>query len=246
MGVPTRFTQGLATQSKETLLGDYPLPSPFRTSSTPTTSYQAGFAIAQYSNDFLAFDSDDFTVAGTSSTFAEVDGLGGLGVLTPGGTTTASSVIVPRASFQFIAGQKMWFSCRLEASAVTGNQVVAFGLTKSSAGTIATTDSLLFTKAAGSTSLNLISTVGSTSTTLLTGVTTMANATFIDVGFYYDGTDLKVFVSDALEGRVASVTIGSSGTNLTNAVMTPVIEITPVATETVTVDYLLAAQEIAR
>ena len=51
MGVPTRLTQGLATQAKINLLGSYPLPSPFRTGSTPTTSYQNGYTVATYASD---------------------------------------------------------------------------------------------------------------------------------------------------------------------------------------------------
>jgi len=41
-------------------------------------------------------------------------------------------------------------------------------------------------------------------------------------------------------------TIGSSATTLTNAILTPVFEITPTATQTLTVDYVLAAQEVTR
>ena len=117
---------------------------------------------------------------------------------------------------------------------------------KSSGGTSSTTDSLLFVKAAGSTSLNLVSTVNGTATTLVTGVTTMADNTFVDVGFYYNGTDLLVYSSDALVARVPAVTIGASGTNLTNALMTTLFGITPVATETMTIDYEFAAMETTR
>ena len=94
--------------------------------------------------------------------------------------------------------------------------------------------------------MNLVSTVGSTATTLVTGVATAVSDTYLDVGFYYDGTDLLVFANDALVARVANPTIGSSGTTLTNATLTPFFAITPVATETVTVDYALIAQEVSR
>jgi len=113
-------------------------------------------------------------------------------------------------------------------------------------GTIATTDRLYFTKPASSTSLNLVSVVNNVSTTLLTGITTVAADTYLDVGFYYDGTDLQVFVSDNMVARVSGVTIGSASTTISNALMSPFFGLTPVATETVTIDYAIIAEETTR
>lgn len=241
MGTPTRLTQGLSSQVKGSLTGDYPLPDPFHTSST------SGKDVFTYANDFLDLgNAASRTITGSGSTFALTDGLGGQGTLTPGGATTASSVYRTAAAFQFVSGNRFWFIHRLQASALTGNQVLSFGMSKVSGGAIATTDRLYFTKAAGSTSLNLVSVVGSTSTTLVTGVTTCADATWIDVGFYYDGTDLLVFANDSLVARVSNATIGTSGTTLSSVLMSPFFGITPVAAETVTIDYALIAQEASR
>ena len=108
-----------------------------------------------------------------------------------------------------------------------------------------------FAKAAASTSINLVSTVNSTATTLVTGVATAVAGGWVEVGFYYDGTDLLCYSGTsstdmAPDARVSAVTIGSTGTNLTNALLSPVFQITPVATETLTADFVLAAQEISR
>jgi hypothetical protein len=46
--------------------------------------------------------------------------------------------------------------------------------------------------------------------------------------------------------RVTAPTIGSTGTTLTNAVLGPVFQITPIATDTLTADFVLAAQEVSR
>ena len=46
--------------------------------------------------------------------------------------------------------------------------------------------------------------------------------------------------------RVSSPTIGSSSTTLTNALMGTVFQITPIATDTLTTDFVLAAQEVSR
>jgi len=114
-----------------------------------------------------------------------------------------------------------------------------------------TTDGLWFAKAAASTSINLVSTVNSTATTLVSNVATAVANTFVEVGFYYDGTDLICFSGTSTtdmgpDARITSVTIGSSGTNLTNALLSPVFQITPVATDTLTTDFVLAAQEVLR
>ena len=243
MGTPTRFTYGLATVTKQSPLGNYPLPDPFHTASTPTLD------VTTYANDFftLGTTTNDWTITGTSSTFAVTNGVGGLALITPGASTTVTTVAAAHESFQFVAGQKFWFQARFDVSAVSSaTQVDGIGLMKSSGGTLATTDSLLFTKAAGSTTLSLVSTVGSTSTTIASNLATLTSGTYIDAGFYYNGTDLEVFINDALVARVTSPTIGASATTLTNALLVPTISLTPVTTETINVDYLLAAQEIAR
>jgi hypothetical protein len=245
MAVPSRLSQGLATQFKGTVCGDYPLPSPFRTSSTPATYYQTGLCVASYSSDFFNVD----TGWGTASTgtFATTDAVGGVAVLTPGTTGTYAAAYKGSAGYQFIAGQKFWYQTSFDVSSISSaTQVINIGLQTSSGGTLGTTDSLFFQKPAGSTSLNLVSTVGGTTTTLLSGITTLTSATFINVGLYYNNNDLLVFLNDSVVARVSSPSIGSSGTTLTSALLTPVFSITPVALETISTDYLLVAEELAR
>ena len=239
MGTPTRFTYGLATVAKGKPLGDYPLPDPFHTSS------DAGLDVFTYSNDFTDLGAAAARTITGGAAFALADGLNGIGVLTPV-SATAASVYRTAATFQFISGNKFWFLHRIKASAIAGAMVLNFGMSKVSGGTIATTDRLYFTKPASSTSLNLVSVVNNVSTTLLTGITTVAADTYLDVGFYYDGTDLQVFVSDNMIARVSGVTIGSASTTISNALMSPFFGLTPVATETVTIDYAIIAEETTR
>jgi hypothetical protein len=240
MGTPTRFTYGLATVTKQSPLGNYPLPDPFHTASTPNLD------VTSYANDFftLGTTTNDWTITGASSTFAITNGVGGLALVTPGATTTVTTVAAAHESFQFVAGQKFWYVCRIAASAVAGTVAFQFGLSNSTSAT--PTDGLWFVKPASSTSVNLVSRVGSTSTTLATGVVTAAAGTMIDVAVYYDGTDLLVYSADNLVARVANPTIGASGTTLTNTVMGPMFQITPTATDTLTIDYVLTAQETTR
>ena len=236
MGSPTRFTSGVATVDAQYPLGNYPFPDPFHTSG------QSGTGSVQYVNDFNTLIGTDYTVTGTSSTFALTAGVGGLAILTPGGSTTASAAYKAVGFLQFTAGDKFWYVARVKASAVSGNKAFYFGLRSGSSAN----DGIWFAKAAASTSLNLVSTVGSAATTLVTGVATVAADTYVDVAFYYDGTDLLVYSNDAVVARVSAPTIGSSGTTLTDAVIGPVFQMTPTATDTLTVDYVLAAQEVTR
>jgi len=232
MGTPTRFTYGIATVAKGKPLSSYPLPDPFNSTS------DTGFGVSTYSNDFQSSVAE-YAVSGTSSTFALTSGLGGLAIVTPGGTTTATSIFKTGDSFGFVAGQKLWYTTRFEVSATTGTFLAGLA----SAGTSAT-DGLWFVTSG--TSVNLVSRVGSTSTTLITGVATVAASTFIQLGFHYDNTDLVVFVNGNLVARVTSPTIGASGTTLTSALLAPIFSDTPTATETMTIDYVLAAEEISR
>jgi hypothetical protein len=240
MGTPTRFTYGATTVAKGTPLGSYPMRDPFHSSS------DQGYGVAEYYNDFfLTYNTTiDWTITGTSSTFLVADGVGGQAVITPGATTTVTTVSATHNSFQLISGQKFWYTTRFQASAVAGTVAFIAGLQKGNAGT--NTDGLYFIKPASSTSVNLVSKVNSTSTTLVTGITTAAAATWLDLALHFDGTDLLVFVNGNLVSRVSSPTIGSSGTTLTNALMGPFYQITPTATDTLTVDYVLAAEEVSR
>jgi hypothetical protein len=75
--------------------------------------------------------------------------------------------------------------------------------------------------------------------------------TFVEVGFYYDGTDVIVYSGTSstdlgMVARVSNVTIGATATNLTSALLSPVFQITPTATDTLTTDFVLAAQEVTR
>lgn len=235
MSNPSRFTSGVSTIDAGQLLGNYPVPAPFHSSGSITTG------VAQYANDFVASVAD-YTVTGVSSTFAIAAGLGGVGVLTPGGTTTASSAYKTATFLQFQAGNSFWYNVRFKASAVSGTKSFYVGLQAGSSAN----DGIWFSKAASSTSINLVSTVGSAATTLVTGVATAAADTYIELGFYFNGVDLLVYSGDTVVGRVTAPTIGSSGTTLTSAALGPVFQITPTATDTLTVDFVLASQEITR
>ena len=235
MSNPTRFSNGVSTNDAQYLFGNYPFPSPFTTSGSINTG------VAEYANDFVSTVAE-YTITGSSSTFALTAGNGGLAVLTPGGTTTATAAYKTASNVAFVAGNQLWFNARFKASAVSGTKAFYVGLRAGSSAN----DGLWFSKAASSTSVNLVSVVGSTTTTLVTGVATAAADTYLNLGLYYNGTDLLVFSDDVMVARVSAPTIGSSGTTLTDANLGTVMQITPTATDTLTVDYIAASTEVTR
>lgn len=238
MSSPSRFLSGVGTVDTQYPLGQYPFPDPFHTSGSAVTTTGS----SSYINDFNTLIGTDYTVSGTSSTFALGNGVGGVAVLTPGGTTTATAAYKPGTFVQFQAGNKLWFTVRFKASAVGSTKSFYVGLRNGSSAT----DGLWFSKAASSTSVNLVSTVGSTATTLVSGIFTAADDTWIEASIYFDGTDLLVYQEHVLFARVTAPTIGTSATTLTSVVLSPVFQITPTATDTLTVDFVMVAQEVTR
>jgi hypothetical protein len=246
MATTTRFTYGISTAYPKELLASYPLPDPFGTSSAAASTT---VGVATYESDFVNIGGTEYTVSGTSSTFAPGVGAGGVGVLTPGGATTATSAVKTGQSFQFQGsnagnggnGNKFWYTVKFQVSALGGTQYV--GLQEGSS----TSDGIWFAVDASG-NLTLVSAVGSTNTVLVPAsvLGTVAAATWVRVGFYYNGTDLLVFQNNLGIARITAPTIGTSGTTLTSQVLTPVFEITPTATQTLSVDFVLAAQEVVR
>ncbi len=139
----------------------------------------------------------------------------------------------------FVAGNQVWFSTRIKASAVSGTKAFYVGLRNGSA----VTNGLWFAKAASSTSVNLVSTVASVSTTLATGVATAVDDTFLELGYYFDGLDLLVYSDNVVVARVSAPVIG---TNIPSVNLGTVMQITPTATDTLTVDYISASVEVTR
>ncbi len=242
MSAPTRFLSGVATVPATEPLGNFPFPDPFHTGGS------AGLDVVSYANDFFNIGSTtlDWTITGSSSTFATTNGLGGIALITPGGTTTTTTVASAGSSFQLIAGNKFWYVCRIKMSAISSTKAFTFGLQKGSGATGSATDGLWFTKPASSTSLNLVSKVDGTATTLVTGVTTVEADTYLEVGLYYDGTDLLVYSEHDLVARVSAPTVGATATTLTDELLNVVFNVVPTATDTLSIDFVLTAQETTR
>jgi len=241
MSNPTRFLSGVATVPSTQPLGSYPFPDPFHTGGT------TGKDVATYSNDF--FDTGTtttYTLSGGGAVALGVGaaGVGGTEVLTPVSATACAKTRAATA-FSFTAGNKFWYLKRIAPSAVAGVMSMFFGLNTANAAL--TADGIYFRKAASQLNLDLVSVINGTTTVLAAAVATVAAGVYLDVGFYYDGTDLLVYSSDVLKARISNVTVGATNSfTLTNAYISPVVQITPVGTENLNTDYVLVANEIVR
>jgi hypothetical protein len=223
----------------------------------------------EYFNDFNTYAAGDWTVTSSSSgTSALTDFNGGALVVT---TATSAADIqgnqLAKKSFAFTTGSQVWFSINFKLTTALTPAFMA-GLANSFA-TLAPTDGVYFSKAASSTTMNLLITSGSTSTTIPVG--TMADATFYTFSFYLTGAPtntLRIYSTIPYAGsptafgqpyfnggnqEVASASNDGINTNpLTNLPPTTTLLTAGFAVKSsggtlagiATIDYMLASEEI--
>ena len=179
MANPVRFPGGIATDFPWQPLANFGLPNPF-----DYHFWEDDF------DDFKA-NANTYTVTatgnGTATNFA-IDG--GAVRLTTNSSTPATTDIVsvqlPAASYAFVpstssvSGKTSHFWARIQLSDVTNAAfVVGLGNTTTAPFSASLTDGLYFTKASGSTQINLVSNIGGTTVTTAVPVSaySLANAT---------------------------------------------------------------------
>lgn len=185
MGNPTRFKNGVSTASATQTLANYPLPN-------PTSVYTDG-------TDFAQYVAGDWTVTNTTShyTVGLVAGAGGIMKFAAGGSTVSTdiaAIISNPLDFNFATTNQVWFSTKIKAT-TAATDLILVGLTSANA-TAAVSDGIYFTKAAGAATIDFVVKKSNTATTV-SSIATLANDTFIQLGFYYNGKDaVDVFVND--------------------------------------------------
>ena len=222
----TRFPNGVTNVGEDSLFADLAMPAP--------TLFHT------YMEDFDYYTAGDWTVTETdaSATQALTDGDGGLLLIT---NTAADNDLVALQkkgeSFRFASGKKLFFEARLKVNDATQSDLVV-GLQITDASPLDVTDGVFFIKDDGSTSVVLR--VEKNNTATATTVGTMANDTFIRLGFYYDGdSQIQYFVNGTLGG--ASVT-----TNLVDdedLTVSFALQNGEAVAKTMTVDYIFVAKE---
>lgn len=226
----TRFPNGVTNVADNALFADMVQPDP--------TKFHT------YFNDFDTYTAGDWVVTETQAgaTQALTAGDGGLLLLT---NSAADDDLVALqktpAAFTFTAGKKTFFSCRFKVSDATQSDVV-IGLQVVDVTPLDVTDGVYFLKADGSTAISVIcrknATTGSTSAS---SIATLANDTYIELGFAYDGEG-KVFYE--VNGNVVgSLDASSAYLPDTDCTVSFAIQNGEAAAKTMTVDYIFAAKE---
>jgi hypothetical protein len=223
----TRFPNGLTNVADNAPFADLKMPAP--------TLFH------QYFEDFDYYTAADWTVTETDAgaTQALADGDGGLLLIT---NTAADDDLVALQkkgeSFLFEVGKRLFFEARFKVSDATQSDLV-IGLQITDTTPLDVTDGVFFIKADASTSVSLLVEKNNTATTT-TGVATLANDTFITLGFYFDG-------ASSIEYSVNGTVLGTSvTTNLPNdeaLTVSIALQNGEAVAKTMTVDYVFVAKE---
>lgn len=226
----TRFPYGVTNVGETNLFGDMVQPDP--------TLFH------EYFNDFDTYAAGDWTVTETQAgaTQALTAGDGGLLLLTNSAADDDLNALQKNpAAWTFTAGKKTFFRCRFKVSDATQSDVV-IGLQVVDATPLDVSDGIYFLKADGSTNVSVIcrknATTGSTSAS---AITTLADDTFVELGFYYDG-ESKVYYE--VNGSVTGSLDGSSSyLPDTTCTVSFAIQNGEAVAKTMTVDYIYVAKE---
>jgi hypothetical protein len=223
----TRFPNGVTNVGEDSPFADLAMPAP--------TLFHT------YYEDFDYYVAANWTVTETQAgaTQALTDGDGGLLLIT---NTAADDDLVALQkvgeSYRFASGKELFFEARLKVSDATQSDVV-IGLQITDATPLDVSDGVFFIKADGSTSVSLLVEKNGTATTT-SSVATMANNTFISLGFYYNGaSSIQYFVDGVVKGT--SVT-----TNLPDdedMTVSIALQNGEAVAKTMTVDYVFVAKE---
>lgn len=229
MGSPVRYTFGLTTVAATKPLGNFPLPDPVHSGSA------AGLAVQVFSDDFHTLASG-WTLTGVGTPTAALGaGPGGAVVLTTTNVISDSALLtLAGKAFQFVSGQKAWGCFRVKLGDASACSMLV-GL----ADAAAPDNGLYFSKAAGSTTINLVAEVATAQTTVAAAVAT-ASTSYMELAWFYNGSELQVFVDGALTARVTPT--------LPTVVLTPVLQLvtSAAAAKTLTVDFAVVSDELAR
>lgn len=240
---PTRFTSGVTQDASFQPLGQVGIPDPF--------------FYAMFEDDFIHYNTGDYTVTATNGSVAGADGDGGRILFTTGATATnLASIQLKTAPFTVTLGNKLAYLVRFQVADITNTQIVA-GLiqTTTTPGTV--TNGIYFSKAAASTDIVVKVVSGSTviGTTTLTGYLTAA--TDIDLGFYLDRLgNVNIFAGYHLIGNKPNQNVAVLGPvkKILNSSLTaafPTANLNPTlaviagtsAAQTLNADFLYAAKE---
>ena len=223
----TRFPNGVTNVGEDSPFADLAMPAP--------TKFHT------YYEDFDYYVAANWTVTETQAgaTQALTDGDGGLLLIT---NTAADNDLVALQkvgeSYRFASGKELFFEARLKVSDATESDVV-IGLQITDATPLDVSDGVFFIKADGSTSVSLLVEKNGTATTT-SSVATMANDTFISLGFYYDGASS---IQYSVNGVVKGTSVTTNLPDDEDMTVSIALQNGEAVAKTMTVDYVFVAKE---
>lgn len=229
-------------------------PVQYGTSTVPTVSGaefwpEPPSAVHSYFNDFNQYTATDWAIQTTeagagSATEAITNGVGGLLLITNDNADNdldffqLASASTAVEGFKFRSGKRMWFEMRFATNDATETDIVC-GLQITDTTPLAVSDGVYFLKSDGAATADFIVTKDSTSTTA-SAVATLANDTYVILGFYYDGAStISYYVNRVLGGTVATTNMPDDE----DLTISFGIQNGAAAAKTLTVDYVYAAQD---
>ena len=227
----THFTSGVTNVSSDGTLGKLKAPAPHK--------------YHQYFNDFDTYLASDWTITTTedgtgSATEALTDGDGGILLVTnAAGDNDHDFFQLVKEGFKYESGKQIGFHIRFKTNDATQSDIVA-GLQLTDTTPLDVTDGIFFLKSDGAATISFIVEKDSTQSTL-TLPNSLADDTFMTLGFIYDPKDQKyhVFQNNVLAGTVVS-TNSPDNEELT---LSFGIQNGAAAAKTLSVDYVGAYKE---
>lgn len=199
-----------------------------------------------YFNDFDAYAAADWTVtetqAGATQALTNVDG-GVLLLTNSAADDDLNALQKVGESFKFETGKKLFFKARFAVSDATQSDFVV-GLQITDTTPLAVTDGVYFRKDDGDANLDFVVVKDSTASTA-TAIASVVAATYITVGFYYNGVDEVVYAAST--NSLNPTVLGKLGIdNLPDdeeLTISFAIQNGEAVAKTLSVDYVFAAKE---
>lgn len=242
MAKPVRYPQGVSSAAKvsaysKPVLWDMPALDPTKLIiywEDFLNSYGASSAVA---TNFI-ITTTELGVGSASEVITDADG-GVLLITNDAADNDADFFQTVGELFKFDTTNKkqLWFKARFKVSDATQSDFV-MGLQIRDTSPLDVTDGVFFMKDDGDANLDFYVEKDSTQSSA-TAIATVANDTYLTVGFHYDGSAVYYYVDDVLKGSLAT-------TNLVNDEELTVsfgIQNGEAVAKTMSVDYILVAKE---
>ena len=140
--------------------------------------------------------------------------------------------------FKFVSGKKLWLKAKFKTSDATESDII-MGLQIRDTTPLAVTDGVFFQKDDGDAYLDFHVEKDSEATSA-TAVATLSDATYVEVGFYYNGNDaIEYFVDNVKRGTVAVDNLPDDE----ELTVSFGVQNGEAVAKTMTVDYILAIRE---